>query len=692
MKKIIILITLLFTIATNAQKVSVREARIAAEVWLDNYSKYFEKGNYELRSSRVLVAENEQVAFVFEILPQGYVLVATDKRITPVVGFSFRSKFPKDENVFLNWFVREDLKSRLNSLKQGKAKRTVVEKNISEWNKLLNGASDKNRYDIIGPFVMSNWSQGYVNGELVFNYYTPNHWSAGCVATAMAQVLNYYKWPLRGTGYHSYYENDAGTLSADYGNTWYDWANTLDDYENNVFNLAQQKAAGLLTFHAAVSVNMDFGSQGSEASTSDVPYALHSYFRHSGHYSSVNSSGFWSALKNNMLDLRPAILSIKRTDGFGHAAVVDGYFEQNNYYHLNPGWGGNYDGWYDISGDWNMSGYTIVVGAAKGIVPSPMVNDITRVSELSFDLSWSVSRYQYADYYEVQQSQNYGGPWTTISSSVPDTVYRINVSDVGTYYYRVRARRDNIWWDWSKPKKVQLGSERSVTFRVKLPNGILDEDESFVLRGNIPPLSGNENSEPFQGPDTAGVYSLAINFDFDYVGDTLIYRFFIDSSSVLIPENQNRYYAITAEASQILPVAVFNYFTDVVEDEIYYPQTIELYQNYPNPFNPTTTITYVIASPDLSGRGNLSNSQRQFASGGTSLQATRNDGAVQISLKIYDVLGREVATLVNKKQVPGKYSVQFDANSVSGGLPSGIYYYSLRAGNFIQTKKMILLK
>ena len=96
----------------------------------------------------------------------------------------------------------------------------------------------------------------------------------------------------------------------------------------------------------------------------------------------------------------------------------------------------------------------------------------------------------------------------------------------------------------------------------------------------------------------------------------------------------------------------------------------KLYQNYPNPFNPSTNITYVIAR---SG-------------------ATRQSAEVSVQLKVYDILGREVATLVNAKQAPGKYSVQFDASSAAGGLPSGIYFYTIKAGNFTATKKMILLK
>ncbi len=116
-----------------------------------------------------------------------------------------------------------------------------------------------------------------------------------------------------------------------------------------------------------------------------------------------------------------------------------------------------------------------------------------------------------------------------------------------------------------------------------------------------------------------------------------------------------------------------------------------LYQNYPNPFNPTTTIKYsipsVIASdPDLSGeRGNLSDNtqNQQIAS-----VASRPCNDANVQLIVYDVLGRKVVTLVNEKQAPGTYSVQFDASD----LPSGIYFYVLRAGDFVSTRKMILLK
>ena len=99
------------------------------------------------------------------------------------------------------------------------------------------------------------------------------------------------------------------------------------------------------------------------------------------------------------------------------------------------------------------------------------------------------------------------------------------------------------------------------------------------------------------------------------------------------------------------------------------PKEYALYQNYPNPFNPSTTIKYSIPS---NVKSEMSNTK----------------------LIVYDILGREVATLVNKKQKPGNYEVQFDAQSTRGGqaLASGTYFYRISAGSFVKTMKFVLLK
>ncbi len=94
------------------------------------------------------------------------------------------------------------------------------------------------------------------------------------------------------------------------------------------------------------------------------------------------------------------------------------------------------------------------------------------------------------------------------------------------------------------------------------------------------------------------------------------------------------------------------------------PEYFSLEQNFPNPFNPKTIINYNIEFPLNKG------------------------GQGVVSLKVYDALGKEVAILVNEKQNAGSYSVEFNGE----GLPSGIYFYKLEAGDFVETKRMVLLK
>ncbi|MBU2445565.1 MAG: T9SS type A sorting domain-containing protein [Bacteroidetes bacterium] len=100
----------------------------------------------------------------------------------------------------------------------------------------------------------------------------------------------------------------------------------------------------------------------------------------------------------------------------------------------------------------------------------------------------------------------------------------------------------------------------------------------------------------------------------------------------------------------------------IIDEDLTSINSYSISYNYPNPFNPGTKIKYTIP-------------QQSF-----------------VTLKVYDLLGREITTLINEEKPPGEYEVEFIGNSANGGLPSGVYFYQLQAGNFIETKKMILAK
>jgi hypothetical protein len=108
-----------------------------------------------------------------------------------------------------------------------------------------------------------------------------------------------------------------------------------------------------------------------------------------------------------------------------------------------------------------------------------------------------------------------------------------------------------------------------------------------------------------------------------------------------------------------------------VETSNNYPTEFQLFQNYPNPFNPSTKIKFTIPTPPVSSPLVKGRTKEGF-----------------VTLKVYDILGNEIAILVNEFKPAGSYEVEFDASD----LPSGIYMYQLKSESFVQTRKMILMK
>jgi serine protease AprX len=134
-----------------------------------------------------------------------------------------------------------------------------------------------------------------------------------------------------------------------------------------------------------------------------------------------------------------------------------------------------------------------------------------------------------------------------------------------------------------------------------------------------------------------------------------------DSTSIKVPAEDDKYFKFAYGSLNISSL------TGVDETKNEIPKQYYLSQNYPNPFNPSTTIEYSIPAGKVS--------------------------ALLVSLKVYDLLGREIATMVNEYKTAGNYKTQFNTSAFNGSiLPSGIYFYRLTAGDFVQSKKMILIK
>lgn len=225
------------------------------------------------------------------------------------------------------------------------------------------------------------WNQSAPYNNLCPEYTTGKRASAGCVATAAAQVMKYYQHPQQGQGSYTYTTKTLGIqLSADFGNTTYDWTNILDSYSKS-YTTTQASAIATLMYHVGVSCSMNYSSSGGSSSSAYMHmmgYALKTYFQYDASLRVVKRdyyAGDWNTLIRSELNAgRPVIY-----DGYGsggHCFVCDGY-NAEGYFHFNWGWAGKSDGYFLLTllmpSDQGIGGsgsaYSFSQGAIVGIQP-----------------------------------------------------------------------------------------------------------------------------------------------------------------------------------------------------------------------------------------------------------------------------------------------------------------------------------
>ena len=264
----------------------------------------------------------------------GFVLVGADERMPDVLGYSDSGAFDADS-------LPPAMRFLLQCYAEELANREAV--------RLLT-----NHQSPITNLLTCQWNQSKPFNNLAPAYNnTGGQCASGCVATAMAQVMYYHKHPAQGTGSHSYLwvcsETPAlsKTLSADFANTTYDWANMLDNYKSS-YTSAQAEAVATLMYHCGVAVEMGYGAS-SGAFTQDVPKALNTYFGYDANYQRIQkimypADSLNAIIYSELAARRPVIVSGSNDEG-GHAFVCDGA-DNRGYFHINWGWGGNNDGYY----------------------------------------------------------------------------------------------------------------------------------------------------------------------------------------------------------------------------------------------------------------------------------------------------------------------------------------------------------
>ena len=287
---------------------------------------------------------------------EGFVVVSADDAVTPVLGFAAEGSMDINNmlpNVryWLSLYAQAVSEARKHSL-------IVDDNNIAWWKTLRNGAKPTKAYSdtIVGPFLTTHWGQDtYYNNKCPVDQTAGARAITGCVATAMGQIMRYWNHPVTGTGSHNYTSSRCGTVSADFGNTAYDWANMPASLGASS-STAQVNAVATLLYHCGVATDMNYGATESGTYTGLAAAAFRNNFGYSPSINMAYRSGYndaqWCALVKRELDMgRPMLYSGSDASQGGHAFVCDGYRTLNGlfYFSFKWGWKGQSDAYWTLA-------------------------------------------------------------------------------------------------------------------------------------------------------------------------------------------------------------------------------------------------------------------------------------------------------------------------------------------------------
>ncbi len=360
MNKIILALSLvLISFVATAKEVEQDVAqRVAANFW----NSHHDVGENVDETELTLVATNYDAFYIFANADKGFVIVAADDRVIPILAYSFSNP----ASARLNPEVRYILDIYQQQIERVRVEGDNMEAN-DQW-ALYSAAPSGGPVPLtaVAPLLSTMWNQDqHYNDLCPYDSVAEMHTYTGCVATAVAQVMKYYNHPLQGIGSHSYQHDDYGTLSADFGSTTYDWSH-MPNALTSVSSQQQITAVATLMYHLGVAMEMMYGTTSSGAyvenyGSSTLPCAenaLSQNFRYqpvSCIYREDYTNQQWNSQLVDELDAARPILYAGNDSTSGHCFVVDGYNTNATQFHINWGWGGYYDGYFSMS-DLNPEG------------------------------------------------------------------------------------------------------------------------------------------------------------------------------------------------------------------------------------------------------------------------------------------------------------------------------------------------
>ena len=346
--------------AVKANPVDMQTAREIGAKFVNGSTAMRTTAN-NLRHVTTYRTDNNVAAFYVFNMSNGFVIVAADDCSIPILAYSEEGPFNVDNiPVQMEGYLQVYRKE----IQYGIERRLSGDETIvKQWNMLRRTGKPfgTRSTTAVEPLLSETWNQScYYNALCPEDPDGPcGHVYAGCVATAMGQIMHYWKYPVVGSGSHTYYPDGYPEQTANFGATTYDWNNMPDNLTSSSSS-TQINAVATLLWHCGIAVNMMYSPSGSGAYSDDVPYAMTEYFNYSdvlyGQYKEDNYT--WLSMVKSNLDLGlPLYYSGSDVNGAGgHAFVCDGY-DANDYLHFNWGWSGSGNNAYFAVDALNVGNY-----------------------------------------------------------------------------------------------------------------------------------------------------------------------------------------------------------------------------------------------------------------------------------------------------------------------------------------------
>ena len=294
---------------------------------------------HRVASKGTTSSDDNSLLYVFnQTGGHGFVIVAGDDAAEPILGYSTEGSFSYDnmpDNLHY-WLELNELYVK------ACANRQVTARQVSQGTPIV--------APLLGDIL---WGQGSPYNNMCPTYDGGTHYYVGCVATAATQIMRYHSYPEHGVGSKTI-TVDGQSVTANFGNTTYDWNNMLPNYDDVNYTTAQANAVATIAAHFGVAVNMEYQPAGSGAHSMEVPNALREYFSYDQAVTmrkrDYYSSSEWLQLIKSELDAGRPVYDAASSDvgSSGHAFVCDGY-DSEDFVHINWGWYGTSNGYFLVS-------------------------------------------------------------------------------------------------------------------------------------------------------------------------------------------------------------------------------------------------------------------------------------------------------------------------------------------------------